>query len=479
MHRLALRHPLAFLPVIGRRFEFADYPIGGSTRLADEDGAPGDRSSGIAPATAPTPGTSPTCRTWTATGSCCSAARTAGSTARPSSTRFRCGCEGRYIEMPLRLETVRDAVPLRHGAAAVSDRRRRSDGEHAPSARRTAIAALRLHAAAAGLRPLPARASCSGRIAVEAQRRQLRKLLAKAKDTRFGRDHGFAGDRRRSPTTRRRCRCAATRRCGQEYWQPSFPRLDRLHLARHHPLLRADLRDHHRRHQVHPLLAGDDPRRNRRATLDLLTHHLANRPESTLFAGRNFMLGGSTRADGAGARHLERRPERHRRHAPCRSGRGRSTSRRASWRRSPTGRRRSRAGAGLARRGHPRHRRHAELAAAVPREAGGAATARPGAGWRPSTPNSSCWCTAASTSRPTARIFAEWLEGSRAETREVYPASEGFIAVADRGDGEGLRMIVDNGLFYEFVPVEELDAADADPPLARRTSRPASTTPWC
>ena len=32
MHRLALRHPLALLPVVGRRFEFADYPIGGSSK---------------------------------------------------------------------------------------------------------------------------------------------------------------------------------------------------------------------------------------------------------------------------------------------------------------------------------------------------------------------------------------------------------------------------------------------------------------
>ena len=31
MHRLELRHPLAFLPVVGQRFEFADYPIGGSS----------------------------------------------------------------------------------------------------------------------------------------------------------------------------------------------------------------------------------------------------------------------------------------------------------------------------------------------------------------------------------------------------------------------------------------------------------------
>jgi penicillin amidase len=31
MHRLMLRHPLAFLPLIGGRYRFADYPIGGST----------------------------------------------------------------------------------------------------------------------------------------------------------------------------------------------------------------------------------------------------------------------------------------------------------------------------------------------------------------------------------------------------------------------------------------------------------------
>ena len=58
---------------------------------------------------------------------------------------------------------------------------------------------------------------------------------------------------------------------------------------------------------------------------------------------------------------------------------------------------------------------------------------------------------------PYRKRFAELLEGGRAETREVYAASEGFIAVADRGDGEGLRLVTDNGLFYEFVPLDELD----------------------
>ena len=60
---------------------------------------------------------------------------------------------------------------------------------------------------------------------------------------------------------------------------------------------------------------------------------------------------------------------------------------------------------------------------------------------------------------PYRRRFAEWLEGSQAELREVYAASEGFIAAADRGEGEGLRVVLDRGIFYEFVPVAEIDAA--------------------
>jgi hypothetical protein len=56
--------------------------------------------------------------------------------------------------------------------------------------------------------------------------------------------------------------------------------------------------------------------------------------------------------------------------------------------------------------------------------------------------------------------FAQLLENSGAETREVYPASEGFFASADRGDGDGMRLNLDHGLFYELVPVDELDSAD-------------------
>ncbi len=55
--------------------------------------------------------------------------------------------------------------------------------------------------------------------------------------------------------------------------------------------------------------------------------------------------------------------------------------------------------------------------------------------------------------------FDEWVRGRPADYREAYAASEGFVAISDRGFGEGLRLNLDIGLFYEFIPVEELEAA--------------------
>jgi hypothetical protein len=49
--------------------------------------------------------------------------------------------------------------------------------------------------------------------------------------------------------------------------------------------------------------------------------------------------------------------------------------------------------------------------------------------------------------------------GRRLECVEVYPASEGFVAVQTERDG-GLTLMLDYGVFYEFVPVEELGRAE-------------------
>lgn len=55
---------------------------------------------------------------------------------------------------------------------------------------------------------------------------------------------------------------------------------------------------------------------------------------------------------------------------------------------------------------------------------------------------------------PYGDVFEEWL-GRRLPRVEVYPASEGFVAVQTEATG-GLTLMLDYGIFYEFVPVEDL-----------------------
>ncbi len=47
------------------------------------------------------------------------------------------------------------------------------------------------------------------------------------------------------------------------------------------------------------------------------------------------------------------------------------------------------------------------------------------------------------------------LIGSNIPSVETYPASEGFIAFQDEQPHSGLLLVVDNGIFYEFIPTAE------------------------
>lgn len=55
---------------------------------------------------------------------------------------------------------------------------------------------------------------------------------------------------------------------------------------------------------------------------------------------------------------------------------------------------------------------------------------------------------------PYLRVFEEWM-GQPVHRIEVYPASEGFVAMQTEAGG-GLSLMLDYGIFYEFVPVEDL-----------------------
>ncbi len=59
---------------------------------------------------------------------------------------------------------------------------------------------------------------------------------------------------------------------------------------------------------------------------------------------------------------------------------------------------------------------------------------------------------------PYEKQFRKLISGSKIQFREVYPASEGFIAIADRGSGEGLKLNLDHNIFFEFVPLTELSS---------------------
>ncbi len=298
--------------------------------------------------------------------------------------------------------------------------------------------------------------------AAAAQRRELMGLLRAARETRFGKAHGFAaiGD---VGEYQARVKLRRWEDFWREWWAGDFPRLDDVSwpgtipcfantsgtsggTTKRIPVSRAMLRA------------------NRRAALEVLVFHLANRPRSRVLAGRNFLLGGSTAlerlAPGITAGDLSGIAAadvpfwaRGRIFPPC------DLALMADWERkiallAPLSLERQVTGIS----GTPSWLLlfFAELA-----------RLRPGARLAELYPALELIVHGGVGFAPYRASFAAWLEGSRAETREVYPASEGFFAVADRSDGEGMRMLLDNGIFYEFVRPEELPEAVGAAPERR------------
>ncbi len=58
---------------------------------------------------------------------------------------------------------------------------------------------------------------------------------------------------------------------------------------------------------------------------------------------------------------------------------------------------------------------------------------------------------------PYREAFDEVLGNPEIRLQETYPCSEGFIAFGDPETGL-LRLVFDHGLFYEFIPVDELES---------------------
>lgn len=54
------------------------------------------------------------------------------------------------------------------------------------------------------------------------------------------------------------------------------------------------------------------------------------------------------------------------------------------------------------------------------------------------------------------RVAIEKQIGGRIDSVETFPASEGFIAFQDQVDNEGLLLNTNSGIFFEFVPLNEI-----------------------
>ncbi len=284
------------------------------------------------------------------------------------------------------------------------------------------------------------------------QRRQLARLVARAAATRFGRDHRFdeildvADFQRRVPLR-------TYESMWGEYWRSAFPRLDGVSWPGRTPYFALSSGTTTGRTKYLPI-TGAMCRSNRRAGLDVLVHHLLARPRSRVFAGKNLMLGGSTALDNLAPGIV----------AGDLSGIAAKTL--PHWARLFT---LPDARTAVLADWAKKIERLADIAVSEDiRGLTGTPSwvlellerveARRG-GDGPAFPHLALFVHGGVSFAPYRRLFARHFAGQDVDLREVYPASEGFVASADREPGLGLRLNLDHGLFFEFVPVEELASA--------------------
>ena len=293
----------------------------------------------------------------------------------------------------------------------------------------------------------------------QAQRRTLTSLIRRARGTQFGRDHEFS-DSWSLDDYRSRVPLRDYDAFWEAYWRDPFPRLTDCTWPGLIPWFAVSSGTTTGTTKYIPV-SREMRRSNVRAGAELMVHHLANRPGSRLLGGRVFMLGGSTglvrRAPGVSSGDLSgiaaaEMPG----WARLRYFPPRELETIADWEEKiDRFAERSLDAEISAVAGTPSwllifFERLAEIA--------GSGSGRVAEIW----PRLEMLSHGGVAWAPYRDRFAALLEGTGAETREVYPASEGFFGIADRGDGEGLRLLLDTGIFYEFIPLDELGSAEPD-----------------
>lgn len=289
---------------------------------------------------------------------------------------------------------------------------------------------------------------------VAAQRQVLARLLHRARDTPFGRQHGFSNIH---SVTSYQAQVPLRRyeAFWHDWWEPAFPKLRGTTWPGRIPFLALSSGTSGGPTKYIPVSTAT-LRANSAAALDTLLFHVAQHPASRLLAGRNLMLGGSTDLQLLSP------------HVQAGDLSGIAATQIPLWARS-----RSFPPRDVALLGDWRCKidRIARLCLDHPvTSISGTpswlllffdrmAELRPGAIGRLDAlfPALELIVHGGMGMAPYRDRFDRWLTGSRIQTREVYAASEGFIAAADKHPDDGMRLLCDRGLFHEFVPLAELD----------------------
>jgi hypothetical protein len=64
---------------------------------------------------------------------------------------------------------------------------------------------------------------------------------------------------------------------------------------------------------------------------------------------------------------------------------------------------------------------------------------------------------------PYRELFRQLIPDARMRYLEIYSASEGYFALQDQPDSEDLLLLLDHGIYYEFLPADQWAATDPRP----------------
>ncbi|TGE14904.1 GH3 auxin-responsive promoter family protein [Hymenobacter elongatus] len=73
-------------------------------------------------------------------------------------------------------------------------------------------------------------------------------------------------------------------------------------------------------------------------------------------------------------------------------------------------------------------------------------------------PNLSLFLHGAVAFGPYRELFRQLIPAEQMRYLEIYNASEGYIALQDQRDSEDLLLLLDHGIYYEFIPLEQVES---------------------